>query len=282
MIGRSTVNAAKKVLLNLRADISDPQYVPPGHYYSPLPNSADLERAIHANGEPLGVDLRPDHQIELARQLDLALPANNRWVDGNVWFGASDAAVLRAMIRRVRPRSFVEIGSGYSTAIALDTIDDFDLETSVLCVDPYADRLRSVLRPADSARVTIREEQVQDIPPADLAALVAPGDIFFIDSTHVAKPGSDVLHLFLHTLPLLPDGVHVQIHDIFWPFEYPDSWLRQGRAWTEIYLLHALLSDSARWQIDFFSDWYWTEHREAVPAPLRSSRPGSIWLSTVD
>ena len=104
-----------------------------------------------------------------------------------------------------------------------------------------------------------------------------PGDVLFIDSTHVVKPGSDVVWLFLHVLPRLAPGVVVHVHDIFWPFEYPPEWLAERRDWTESYLLHAFLAGNREWEILLFSSWLWARHPELVPSRL-DGVPGNIWL----
>ena len=49
------------------------------------------------------------------------------------------------------------------------------------------------------------------------------GDILFIDSSHIAMPGTDVDRLFLDVLPRLPSGVLVHVHDILLPDAYPRS-----------------------------------------------------------
>jgi hypothetical protein len=141
--------------------------------------------------------------------------------------------------------------------------------------------LRGLLRPGDESRLTLDERAAQDLTPTELVAGVGPGDVFFIDSTHVAKSGSDVCHLLLHTVPLLPVGAVVHVHDVFWPFEYPDAWLREGREWTEIYLLQAFLIGNRDWRIMLFGSWLWQEHPELVPSELRDHAPGSIWLERV-
>jgi hypothetical protein len=88
------------------------------------------------------------------------------------------------------------------------------------------------------------------------------GDFLFIDSTHVVKAESDVVWLFLHVLPHLKPGVIVHVHDILWPFEYPEEWLRERRDWTEGYLVHAFLAGNAEWEILLFSSWLWQCHPE--------------------
>ena len=257
---------ALRVIRAVRHDAVRPPYTAPGHYYSPQTSPEDIERAVTTRQSPAGVDLRVADQLALAAELDLSPPDEGRWVDGNGMFDAADAAMLRAMMLRNRPRRMVEIGSGYSTALALDVAGSSLPELHITCVEPYPDRLRSRLRPGDDQRITLIERPVQDLAPEALAPGLAPGDIFFIDSTHVAKAGSDVLWLFLRTLPLIPPGVLVHVHDIQWPFEYPDEWLRERRDWTETYLLHAFLIANSQWRIELWGDWLLTEHPEVVPS----------------
>ena len=52
---------------------------------------------------------------------------------------------------------------------------------------------------------------------------LAAGDILFIDSSHIAMPGTDVDRLFLDVLPRLASGTLVHIHDITLPDAYPES-----------------------------------------------------------
>ena len=56
-------------------------------------------------------------------------------------FGWADASVYRAMLGWVRPGPILEVGSGYSTMIALDE------GYPVTCIEPYPDRLLSLMRP---------------------------------------------------------------------------------------------------------------------------------------
>lgn len=226
--------------------------------------------------------MRADDQVKLAGELDLSMPPAGRWIaTGQSMFMEGDAAILRALLIRFRPARLVEIGSGLSTAVALDVADGILPALRITCIEPYPERLRSRLRPGDEKRLTLIERQVQDVTPEELVSGLEPGDFFFIDSTHVVKAGSDVVWLYLHTLPLLPPGVIVHVHDIFWPFEYLDDWLREGREWTEIYLLQAFLMYNADWEILLFGSWLWHEHPELVPADLAASRPGSIWLRRI-
>ena len=57
-------------------------------------------------------------------------------------------------------------------------------------------------------------------------------DVLFIDSSHVAKVGSDVTFILLRVLPRLKPGVIIHFHDIFYPYSYPVNWIREGFAWN--------------------------------------------------
>ncbi len=109
----------------------------------------------------------------------------------------------------------------------------------------------------------------------------AAGDVVFIDSSHVVKIGSDVAYILFHILPELQPGVIVHFHDILWPFEYPEDWLCEGRAWNEAYVLRAFLQFNEAFDILYFNSYIWHHHAERLQQkmPLCMKNPGgSIWL----
>jgi len=263
------------------AALQMPPYARPGHYYSPATSVADRGRAAAWRAlHPVGINLHTDAQEELAAQLAPAMVElpEDRWRPGNGMYGRADAAVLHAMLRHHRPKRFLEVGSGYSTAVALDVVERHLPDLQITCVEPNPERLRSRLRPAD--KVDLIEACVQDVPVSTFAELQA-GDVLLIDSTHVAKSGSDVVWLYLHVLPLLAPGVIVHVHDVHWPFEYPERWIREGRDWTEVYLLRAFLTHNAAWRIRLMTSWLWTQRPQLVPEPLRGEPTGSLWMQRV-
>ncbi len=280
----SLIHRAVSTARTVRAVVARPPYVPPGHFYSPLTAEADRSRALGWTEVP-GVDLAEDRQLSLAAELapKLAEPAPGpRYVAANDMYGPADAAVYRAMLAHLRPARVMEVGSGYSTAVALDEAEASReiAALEITCIEPFAGRLLSIMSESDRRRLTLLRKPVQDVDPATYQRL-GPGDVLFVDSTHVVKAGSDVVWLFLHVLPRLTPGVVVHVHDVFWPFEYPAHWLRQRRDWTEAYLVHAFLAGNASWEILFFSSWFWRCHPELVPPPLAREEPGSIWLRKV-
>lgn len=277
-----------KGALSAASVATQPPYVPAGHFYSPLTSRADRERAVawslDRNGASLpGVEYSEEDGLSLGHDMARLWPDMVR--DGRYrcdeMYGLADAAIYYALLRMSKPARLIEIGSGYSTAVALDTIEAFGLSTSVTCIEPNATRLRSLLKPED--RVSIIELPVQEIPLARFAEL-EPGDFLFIDSTHVAKPGSDVVYDFLRILPVLAPGVMVHIHDIAWPFEYNEAWLRERRDWNEVYLVHAFLLYNKDWRIRFFADHIWPSLHSTVRQNLPGAedlRPGALWIERV-
>jgi len=124
-----------------------------------------------------------------------------RYFYANRYYQYSDAICLYSMIRHLRTKRIIEVGSGFSSAVMLDTNELF-FSNAVVCtfIDPDPRRLSTLLRDADRDRIEIVARMVQD---ADLALFDAleHGDILFVDSSHVAKTGSDVNHILFTILP---------------------------------------------------------------------------------
>lgn len=266
---------------------------PPGHYHSPLPDlSAARGEASADETQTLpGIDVQRAQQFallaEFARLYDEMpfgqhqQPGLRYWLDCT-WFAHGDGVALYSMLRHLAPRRYVEVGSGFSSACALDTAERFlDGAVEFTFIDPNPERLRGLLRPSD--RATIIDEPVRHYTIEHFSQLQA-GDVLFIDSSHVVKYGSEVNDLFLEVIPQLPVGVHVHIHDIFWPFTYPLRWLERGRAWNEAYLLRGLLCGNPGLKITWFNNYLGQTAHDAVAAglPAWGRDPGSsIWLTRV-
>lgn len=271
------------------------QFVPPGHFYSPIPSlpqvRADEARLFGAPPRTLpGIDLREADQLALLRSFERFYDEQpfprHRTEPRRYWFenpsySYSDALCLYGMIRHARPRRVVEIGSGHSSCVTLDTNELF-FGGAIDCtfVDPYPELLRSLLRPGDEVRIRVLSRGAQTIGLEVFEAL-EPDDILFIDSTHVSKVGSDVNYLMFEVLPRLRAGVYVHLHDVFYPFEYPPGWIYEGRAWSEAYLLRCLLTFSSGFEIvllnTFLQQFHEPYFRDRMPLFLEN-RGGSIWL----
>jgi hypothetical protein len=184
------------------------------------------------------------------------------------------------MLRKLRPANIIEIGSGFSSAATLDTCDALHLDTRLTCIEPYPAQLEALLHKIDAQRVELIPQRVQDVDLA-LYDRLGPGDILFVDSTHIVKIGSDVQYILFEVLPRLRDGVFIHFHDIFYPFEYPREWVFTGRSWNEAYVLRALLAHSAAYHIVLFNTFLEHFHRaffrEHMPICLNNTG-GSLWL----
>ncbi|MGH8589672.1 MAG: class I SAM-dependent methyltransferase [Gammaproteobacteria bacterium] len=277
------------------AQATAPQFVPPGHFYSPVPPLAEVRarasRIFDRNRRAIaGVALREAEQLALLERFavyyrDQPFTAtqheDRRYFFENQFYSYSDALFLHCMLRDIRPKRVIEVGSGFSSAATLDTCELFlDNEVNCTFIEPYPDLLRSILKPGDSERIHIIEEPLQDVPVSLFEGLAA-NDILFIDSTHVSRVGSDVNYIFFEVLPALRPWVVIHFHDVFWPFEYPESWIEEGRQWHEDYVLRAFLEFNQAFEIvvfntfleTFHSDWF----EKYMPLCLKD-RGGSIWL----
>ncbi|MEH3145963.1 MAG: class I SAM-dependent methyltransferase [Methylobacterium frigidaeris] len=154
------------------------------------------------------------------------------------WFPRLDACAAYALVRRERPRRIVEVGSGHSTRFLVQAVVDGALATRITCIDP-APRAGLAGLPGIEHRARLFDGAEAD---AAVAAL-GPGDVLFIDSSHVAMPGSDVDRLVLDVLPRLAAGVLIHLHDIFLPDAYPAEWAWRG--YNEQGLVGALLQGGA-------------------------------------
>ena len=172
---------------------------------------------------------------EITATLKIAAEFNDTWsnFDGNRkppaprfnqdWFTGLDAAILYGLVRTLKPKLIVEIGSGHSTRFAAQALSDGKVESKIIAVDPAPRADISAL----TDRVEIRLESVQSTP-LDIFKKLKKDDILFIDSSHILMPGSDVDILFNRILPVLPEGVLIHIHDIFLPSPYPPHWDWRG------------------------------------------------------
>jgi hypothetical protein len=193
-----------------------------------------------------------------------------------------DAVTYRAMINALRPRHIIEVGSGFSSACALDTLDEIGQSaTRLTCIEPYPAALRKRLRADDQMRMTIIESSVQEVPMQTFSTL-EENDILFIDSTHVLKTDSDVHYEFFSVLPILKPGVMVHFHDIRWPFEYPHQFIfERDFSWNEAYGLRALLMYNSRFSVAFYNSLFAVSHSALVRETFADFmiNPGSsIWL----
>lgn len=155
----------------------------------------------------------------------------------NDWFPPFDGASLYGLIAERKPRRYIEVGSGISTRFARRAIQDYNLPTQIVSIDPHPHNATDGLCDETIVR------RAEDLPTT-FWSNIDPGDILFIDNSHRCFPGSDVTVFFTEVLPGLSKGVIYGIHDIFLPNDYPDAW--NDRYYSEQYLLMMYLLGGAR------------------------------------
>lgn len=271
---------------------------PAGHFYSPYPDLGEIERRRDAvfDRSPRripGIDLREDEQLRLLGELstrfyeEFPYPEDGlgaRFDLGNPAFPPGDAVLLYSVLRHVEPRRVIEIGSGHSSALMLDVNERFlGGRVDFTFIEPFPDLLRHLARPGDLEGGALLAQPLHSVDPG-LFEKLEPGDILFIDSTHVSKAGSDVNQIFFEILPALTSGTYIHLHDIFYPFEYPEEWVLETRAWNEDYLLRAFLLNNPNYEIVLFNDFLRIHHRgeleSLMPVAARNSG-GSLWLRKI-
>ncbi len=263
----------------------------PGSFYSPIVDPAD-RHVLHRSSHPLpNPPFDEGAMLRLCARLSAHYPSipfpeiktpGRRYHFQNPAFSYADAIVLFGLLMEFKPGRLIEAGSGYSSCAAMDTNDEFfggNIEMTF--IDPFPQTLLALLDEDDPYRKCISASALQDVPDKTFQVLQA-NDILFIDTSHVAKTGSDVNDAIFRVFPLLAPGVLVHVHDIFDGFEYPERWITgENRSWNEAYLLRAFLEFNPIFEIIYFNDWLAKKHN----GELRSQMPlccsntgGSMWL----
>lgn len=270
---------------------------PSCYYYSPIVFIKDIigrEKEIFTikSKEINGVELNENFQLQLLTELSCiysSVPFKDHKIDdlrysyNNTYYCYSDAIFLNLIIRYFKPKTIIEIGSGFSSAVILDTNElFFNNNINLTFIDPYPERLFSILKDADKDKhkIIIKELQSIDIEIFDN---LEENDILFVDSTHVSKTGSDVNKIIFEILPRLKKNVLVHFHDIFYPFEYPKDWVvnRNSFGWNEDYILKAFLMYNTQFRITLFNTFLEFYHKDwflrYMPDCLKNEG-GSIWV----
>ena len=248
------------------------EYIMPlGHYYSQYPNMNDVENRkdvlYQTDREVRDIDFNLEMQYGLLEKMKKLLPSVPEWclesdnIDSKyryrrdaTAFTLPDAICLHLMLRILHPKKLIEVGSGWSSAVTLDTNEFYmDKALQVSFIEPYPSALNYILKGDESYELNICGLQDMDLAYFEQ---LGKGDILFIDSTHVSKIGSDVNYLLFEILPRLKKGVYIHFHDIFYPFEYPYTWIKkEGYIWNELYILRSFLMNNEKYRMIFFFDY---------------------------
>lgn len=190
-----------------------------------------------------------------------------------------DAVSLACLLNHLRPLHILAFVDQFQYACFLDILEFLELrDTHCVFVEPDPDRLINFAPLPNQHKIICSNLKIL---PWSYFETLQSNDILFVDTTHVAKAGSDVCRLFGQLLPRLAPNVWAHIHDVFWPFEYPDGWLTEGRSWNELYVLRAWLQFNNAVDIRLFLNYLWHFYQkdcEALFPESQKNSGGSLWI----
>jgi hypothetical protein len=226
-------------------------------YYSPLTSVSDLRSTFgrwHRPSALKGVEYDLNQMktalsdllsCYLAEFMDIPPYEQLQQVGFGPGYTAVDALTLYMMIRQLKPKRYVEVGSGLSTyycslAAARNASEGHPL--AITCVEPYPfEKLHTI------AGINVIAKPVQDVE-VSLFEQLRGGDVLFIDSSHILRIDGDVPFLYLEVLPTLDAGVFIHIHDVPFPYNVPyppQLWVfgqEWPMLWNEAMVVQAFLS----------------------------------------
>ncbi len=271
---------------------------PIDHYYSPVPD----HRALAAEParsriwpssprETVGIDWRDEEQTVLVRdQLGTQVPIEfaagptgeaRDYHPGNEMFSLLDAWFLQGMLRHFRPARMIEVGCGWSSLVTARVNREYlHGALQFTCIEPYPPAFLEHGVQGISSLISSPAEEV----PLEAYLELDAGDVLFIDSSHTLKTGSDVVFLLTEVVPRLHSGVIVHFHDIFLPWDYPQPWVFEGRAWNEQYAVQAFLEFNSAFRILLGSAWMIYAHQDVLAAVIpdypakHQNGGGSLWI----
>jgi len=266
------------------------------HYYHPLinPNKHNL-KSLRDERIIGGLDLNINKQKEIILSFNyvdelLKFPPKksngNEYYYHNDSFGSGDSEYLYNIIRKFKPNRIIEVGSGFSTKMMLNSInknkdEDSNYNCELTCIEPFE------YKQIEGLPITLLKEKVESLDIKIFKEL-KNNDILFIDSSHIIRPQGDVLFEIQQILPELNPGVLIHFHDIFTPRDYLDEWIyKEHLLWNEQYFLETFLSFNDRFEVigslNYLKHNYWELLSSKCPILSRekNSEPGSFWIRKI-
>lgn len=263
------------------------------NYYEPVFDFDDLKYDLEKNRNLPGVKFNIENQLNFLNKLQYAnelkelnfsknYKDESYYLDNNFFMGG-DADIYYQMIRYFKPKKIVEIGSGYSSLVALEAIkknQSIDGFKSVLkCIEPYENRW------LENKGIDVIRKKIEDVEAEETMGL-DKNDILFVDTSHIIKPQGDLLKIFLEIFPKLKKGVIIHIHDIFTPKDYPSKMLKEeNKFYNEQYLLEAIMDHSSRYNIlcslNHLKNDHYTNLKKVCPYLTENSEPSSIYIEVI-
>jgi predicted O-methyltransferase YrrM len=269
-------------------------------FYSPLPDTRDITPATYDKRWSLkGIAMNDNAQVSLLKTFHKNLfndysrlpaePTNSpqQYYLTNGLFASVDGEILYCMVKHFFPKKIFEIGSGNTTYLIAQALNELKKErrhkATLTTFDPFPN---VYVKKGFAGLTNLEQTRVQDVGLERFAELKA-NDILFIDSSHVVAVGSDVQYLLMEVLSHLNTGVIVHFHDIFLPEEYPKQWLlKDFRFWNEQYMLQAFLQHNNAFNVLWAGNYMKLRHSDLLKRFIPSFNeetiiPGSFWIRKV-
>lgn len=263
------------------------------HYYEPQFDYRGAKTKFNANRKLPGINWNVSGQLRFLEKLVFAdelldiprdKPESLGFYFNNGAFEVGDAGYWYQLVRAVKPRIIMEIGSGHSTLMATRAIernrhDDPLFQCEQVCIEPYE------MPWLEKLPVSVVRNKVEEIE-LEYFSRLGENDILFIDSSHVIRPQGDVVFEYLEILPFLKQGVIVHVHDIFSPKNYPRQWVQdEVRLWNEQYLLESFLTHNDSWEIlgalNFLHANHYDKFKMVAPFSTPERGPGSFYMKKI-
>jgi predicted O-methyltransferase YrrM len=280
------------------------EHVEPGHFYSVIPK---ITKEYNNNEKKfLDIDFNDESHLEILNEIPTFLThfdnefghknvterqKNGKYSLLNGAFEWMDARLLHYFLQKNRPKKIIEIGSGNSTLLIYNTKKMFHLDIEIICIEPYPNDFLKLL--SKRGEITLITNQLENMD-INIFKTLTENDILFIDSSHVLKLDSDVMYYFTKIFPILNKNVLIHIHDIFFPYDYPLEWLKEGRFWNEQYFLYVFLQYNNKFKIKFcnsYSGFKFKKQLEDIQKNVYEVKQdkiapgfsgGSIWLTVME
>jgi hypothetical protein len=267
------------------------------HYYEPLiVPQRTIDKGKLTLKRTLQINFQIEKQISLIKSFnfknellgleDKAIKNLPKYYYNNGSFESGDSEFYYSLIRHLKPKTIIEVGSGNSTLVAVNALEVNSREgkdnASLICIEPYG---KQWLEKVENIQVV--REKVEHVT-VDFFKQLKENDILFIDSSHMIRPQGDVVFEILNVIPNLNPGVYIHVHDIFTPYDYCYEWLvNQRRFWNEQYLLEAYLIENKNVEVIASLNYLSHDYTELLASVfphyrLRKGRDlGSFWLRKI-
>ncbi len=181
------------------------------------------------------------------------------------------------------PKKIIEIGCGETTKIIQKSIEENNIKSKHICIEPYPSFPLSKFLSEKGKSVELINKKVQEIP----IDIFHNCDFLFIDSSHVVKTDSDVLYEFFEIIPKLKKDTVIHFHDIMIPYAYWLDWHKDGsQFWNESYFLHSFLMYNSTWETIFSSRFYqqnkFSNLKKYAPFLQKNHRNSSFYIQKVN